>query len=201
MPFGCVRYSALDLGASLVTYASSAVNWVSDEPAQTAIVVSTSLDGESFTQVANGGPIAGLSNGDPLAGVIVTVQAQLQTLNSLLTPTLRSLEVVVVAQEAALRGPDDWYNEGQVFWLTGANAGRAMEIKDWDAASRTLTLNLKMPRAIAVEDTFEVFPGCTKRLVEDCIGKFANGVNFIGEPFVPGQDQLLRFPDAQTPGQ
>lgn len=198
MAVGCIRYPAIDLGADPGgTYASSAISWVSDEPASTAVAVSASLDGESFTSVSNGAPIPGLVVSDPLAGVVLTIKVELQTTDPLATPTLRSLEVLVVAQEAALRGPDDWYNEGQVFWLTGENAGRAMEIKDWDAATRTLTLNLKMPRAIAAEDRFDVYPGCLKRFTEDCVGKYANGVNFIGEPTVPGTDQLLRFPDAQ----
>lgn len=198
MAVGCVRYAALDLGADPGgTYASSAISWVADEPGSTSVVVSASLDGESFTAVSNGGPIPGLSASDSLTGVVLTIQAQLQTLDPMLTPTLRSLEVLVLAQQPALRGADDWYNEGQVFWLSGENAGRAMEIKDWDATSRTLTLNLKMARAVAAEDRFDVYPGCTKRFAEDCRDKFANAVNFIGEPHVPGTDQLLRFPDAQ----
>jgi|SRR6267378_639587 len=38
---------------------------------------------------------------------------------------------------------------------------------------------------LAVGDTVYVYPGCGKRFVEDCIGKFNNSINFGGNPWIP----------------
>lgn len=92
---------------------------------------------------------------------------------------------------------DGWFDEGLVRWLTGLNAGTAMEVKTWVQLTKTFTLFLPMPFAIEVGDTFEVTPGCDKRL-SVCKAKFSNVVNFQGFPHVPGNDQFLRFPDART---
>ena len=48
---------------------------------------------------------------------------------------------------------------------------------------------------IAPGDTFAVYPGCDKRL-ETCIGRFNNVINFRGEPYVPGLDAMMQYPDA-----
>jgi hypothetical protein len=43
-----------------------------------------------------------------------------------------------------------------------------------------------MPYTVAGGNTYSVIAGCTKRFAEDCVTKFANGVNFRGFPHVPG---------------
>ena len=40
-----------------------------------------------------------------------------------------------------------------------------------------------------------VEPGCNKTIY-DCSNKFSNIVNFRGEPFVPGMDAMMDYPDA-----
>ena len=59
-------------------------------------------------------------------------------------------------------------------------------------------LELFLPMAYAIEsgDVFRIHPGCDKRL-ETCIDRFANVLNFRGEPYVPGQDLLMSYPDAR----
>ena len=104
------------------------------------------------------------------------------------------------------RAVDDWFNGGAVLWSSGANRGISMEIKDWIAASNTLTLFLPMPNPVADGDYLRVYPGCDKRLTT-CRGKFfmrdsinfdsGNQFNFRGEPFLPGRDHVSRYPDAK----
>jgi uncharacterized phage protein (TIGR02218 family) len=65
-----------------------------------------------------------------------------------------------------------------------------MEVKSF--LGGTFTLYLPMYYAILPSDTFTVYPGCKKRFIEDCIGKFNNVVNFRGEPHVPGNDQMMK---------
>jgi uncharacterized phage protein (TIGR02218 family) len=95
-----------------------------------------------------------------------------------------------------LPGASGLYNGGVLSWISGANAGMSMEVKSWDAPSRTLVLFLPMPYPIEVGDAFTGHPGCDKRLAT-CRDVFANVLNFRGEPFVPGLDALGRYPDAQ----
>lgn len=200
------RFFAVDLTRA-GTYGASTVDWTADLPSGTAIVVSAALDGETFTAIASSGdPIPGLSASDPLSGVFVTIRVDFQTSGGN-NPTLQTLSMTVDGELDAFvddAGPpvltpsdDDWFAKGQVDWTTGLNAGLPMEIKEWTSASRTVKLLLEMPFAVAVGDQFDIFPGCRKRGPEDCNAKFSNIDNFRAEPFIPGQDQLLKVPDAQ----
>lgn len=81
-----------------------------------------------------------------------------------------------------------YFSGGEIRWLTGANAGRRMEIKEF--ANKQFTLVLPMPNNIAVGDTFQAIAGCDKTF-NACYSKFANAVNFRGEPYVPGMDKML----------
>jgi hypothetical protein len=53
-----------------------------------------------------------------------------------------------------------------------------------------------MLRTVAIGDTYSVHAGCTKRFTEDCTTKFANALNFQGEPHVPTVDELTAAPPA-----
>ncbi len=109
--------------------------------------------------------------------------------------TFAAVGITEVADKA-----DGWFDEGLVTWLTGLNAGTSMEVKTWTKATKTIELFLPMPFAIQAGDTFEIYPGCdkTRSGAEGCKVKFANVVNFQGFPDVPGNDQVLRFPDARN---
>ncbi len=156
----------------------------------------TALDGQTFSAASSGAEIPTLSLNDPLTGVFLTIVVELTTTDGVSTPSidLSSFSVTIEANEAALPGGDDFYNEGQVKWTSGDNSGRAMEIKDWINSSRTIKLYLPMPRAVQVGDTFEALPGCDKTIAV-CQAKFLNALNHRGQPFIPGNDLLLSIPD------
>lgn len=107
--------------------------------------------------------------------------------------TDRRMFAVSITDPAAVTG---WYNGGVLTWETGQNAGRAAEIKDWNAGTNTVTMYLPLPYIPSVGDLFRLYTGCDKQL-ETCRDKFNNVLNFRGEPYVPGQDEFLRYPDAQ----
>ena len=94
------------------------------------------------------------------------------------------------------RAVDGWFAGGVLTWETGANAGRSIEVKSWTQATGQLELFLPMGYMIASGDAFRIHPGCDKRL-DTCIDRFANVLNFRGEPYVPGQDALMSYPDAR----
>jgi uncharacterized phage protein (TIGR02218 family) len=91
----------------------------------------------------------------------------------------------------------DYYDGGHLEWLSGGNQGLSMEVKTVDVGTNTIELFLPMPFTIEASHRFAIWPGCQKRLIDDCKTKFSNVVNFRGEPYLPGQDHLFKFPDAQ----
>jgi uncharacterized phage protein (TIGR02218 family) len=94
------------------------------------------------------------------------------------------------------RAIDGWFAGGVLTWESGANAGRSIEVTAWTQATGAIELFLPMGYAIETGDRFRVHPGCDKRL-DTCIDRFANGLNFRGEPYVPGADSLVSYPDAR----
>lgn len=91
--------------------------------------------------------------------------------------------------------PADWFTGGLLTWITGPNAGRAVEVKAWDHSTGRIELYLPVGYAIEAGHRFTIAPGCDKR-AETCRTRFANILNFRGEPFVPGVDSVLSYPDA-----
>ena len=90
--------------------------------------------------------------------------------------------------------PDGWFNSGVITWLTGQNKGFTIEVLNWDGT--TIQLFEDMPYPIAVGDTYTIEPGCSKDIGPTGCGKFSNIENFIGEPFMPGSDAILIYPNA-----
>jgi hypothetical protein len=94
------------------------------------------------------------------------------------------------------RAVDGWFAGGVLTWETGPNAGRSIEVQAWTQATGQTELFLPMGYAIQPGDLFRIHPGCDKRL-DTCIDRFANVLNFRGEPYIPGQDLLISYPDAR----
>ncbi len=95
-----------------------------------------------------------------------------------------------VFADAARAEGSGYFDGGLLAWTSGLNTGLAMEVKAY--AGSTFTLYLPMFHPIFPGDAYTVYPGCRKRFAEDCVAKFGNGVNFRGEPHVPGNDQMMK---------
>lgn len=83
-----------------------------------------------------------------------------------------------------------YFTYGLVTWLTGANAGYRMDVRQFSPGVVTLALPMTYP--IAVGDTYSIVAGCDKTAAT-CKARYANLVNFRGEPFIPGTDAVLRI--------
>jgi uncharacterized phage protein (TIGR02218 family) len=86
--------------------------------------------------------------------------------------------------DAARSEVADWFTGAKLTWMTGANAGRSMEVKQ--SSPGRIELAHSMYEPIMSGDTYMVHAGCTKRFEEDCILKHNNGINFRGFPDLPG---------------
>lgn len=91
-----------------------------------------------------------------------------------------------------LTNADNYFVGGNLTWLTGTNAGLEMEIKT-SLASGAFSLFLPMSYDIAAGDTFSSVIGCNKTIAT-CAGTFDNGVNFQGEPYLPGTHFIVKGP-------
>lgn len=89
------------------------------------------------------------------------------------------------------------FSGGKLTWISGANDGLSVEIKEHRTASGHARLSLwqAMPEVIASGDSFTITAGCDKRFMT-CRDRFSNAVNFRGFPHIPGNDFVIASPDA-----
>lgn len=75
-----------------------------------------------------------------------------------------------------------YYDQGKIIFTSGANNGLIRAIKS--QVGGVVTINLPLPTAPSVADTFTAYPGCDL-LKATCSGKFSNLIHFRGQPYVP----------------
>jgi uncharacterized phage protein (TIGR02218 family) len=80
---------------------------------------------------------------------------------------------------------------GFLRWLDGPHAGLTMTIML--AGEAGLVLDTPLDPTLAPGARAIVREGCDHTL-DTCAARFANAVNFQGEPFLPGNDLLTRYP-------
>lgn len=81
--------------------------------------------------------------------------------------------------------------DGWVRWIDGIASGIIFHVAAID--EERLILDRPLPADIAVGQRLILREGCDLRL-ETCASRFGNAVNFRGEPFLPGNDMLARYP-------
>jgi uncharacterized phage protein (TIGR02218 family) len=112
-----------------------------------------------------------------------------------LAPLTDTLTISAVASGDTFTVPtarsSGFYTFGTCTFLTGANAGAAIEILSHVGLS--VTLFTPMPRPMAIGDQVRLVAGCDKT-IETCHSRFANVLNFRGEPHIPGNDKVFSYP-------
>ncbi len=84
-------------------------------------------------------------------------------------------------------------NYGTLRWLTGANSGASQAIIIHNGNNLTLLDPPEHPATAG--DILLLIQGCDKNIAT-CATRFANARNFRGEPHLPGNDLLSRYPGA-----
>ena len=87
-------------------------------------------------------------------------------------------------------GDVDAFRYGVVRFLTGEGCGLDRQIAWSDGVQLGVS---SLPPAVAPGDRLALRAGCDRRLVT-CQDRFANALNFRGEPFVPGFDAMSFYP-------
>lgn len=101
---------------------------------------------------------------------------------------------VNAVQFAGLPSSSD-YLHGQLRWVDGPHTGIAMQVVDIDAGM--LVLDRSISSALEAGHRAWLRQGCD-HTIATCAGRFANAVNFQGEPFLPGNDVLTRYPTSSS---
>ncbi|ANU06602.1 DUF2163 domain-containing protein [Paraurantiacibacter namhicola] len=86
---------------------------------------------------------------------------------------------------------DPLYAGGTVRWFDGPHAGVTMQVIAISAEG--FVLDRPLDPALATGTSARLRTGCDHTLAT-CQSRFGNAVNFRGEPFVPGNDLLTRYP-------
>lgn len=102
--------------------------------------------------------------------------------------TIDSVTSNAVFADAVRSEESGYFAAGKMIFTSGANVGLSMEVKAFD--NGVFTLALPMPYAVANGDGYTAQAGCDKNFAT-CVARFANAVNFRGEPHVPGIDRML----------
>lgn len=84
---------------------------------------------------------------------------------------------------------DGYFDFGRLTVTGGVNSGAVRTIRthsgDLIGLSHPLTVNSMTNISV------EIYPGCRKRLVEDCTSRYNNSVNFLGWKWIPIQEQAF----------
>lgn len=94
---------------------------------------------------------------------------------------------------AGLAAPTD-YRFGLVRWLDGPDAGLWRRIEDVDGA---WLITDHAAHSSSVDLKVLLRQGCD-HTIATCSERFGNAVNFQGEPYLPGNDMLGRYPAGQS---
>ena len=88
-----------------------------------------------------------------------------------------------------------WFTRGKIVWVSGANSGLGMEVKEHSVANGAVNIELwlAMPNPAAIGDAFNISAGCDKQFAT-CKSKFTNLVNFRGFHMMPGNDWIQSYP-------
>lgn len=82
-----------------------------------------------------------------------------------------------------LNQASEFWTLGVLHWLTGNNAGIAMEVRKSTMGDLSIETFLPSPFPVQVGDTGEVWPGCDKSTTM-CHDRYDNILNYRGEPFI-----------------
>ena len=109
------------------------------------------------------------------------------------THDLRVAAVDHAANAVALADapPAESFRDGALRWIDGPLVGLSTPVVD--VVGGALVLEDDLPPGIAPGWLVRVREGCD-HTIATCASRFANAANFQGEPFLPGNDILARYP-------
>lgn len=147
-----------------------------------------------FTEAANNGIWEVVSVRSPDADGVYRIYVEDPDGTDRMTHEDAGDSVTITDETLQDYSPSPWFRHGKVKATGGNNSGIWRGIKNYDADTGEVTLYLPFPYDLAVSDGVILYAGCDLRR-QTCLVKFANVLNFGGEPDLPGDDQINDYPD------
>lgn len=91
-------------------------------------------------------------------------------------------------------GPTGTFDFGRLTLTEGVNSGCVRTIRRhirYDVNCHDILLSHPLPSSADVTVSFDIYPGCKKRLVEDCTSRYNNAENALLFPWIPVQEQVV----------
>jgi len=82
-----------------------------------------------------------------------------------------------------------YYDKGRFTFISSVNSGHTRSVRV-HSGSR-IEFSHAMPYDIVSGSLFELYPGCRKRMIDDCTSKYNNVRNFLGFPWIPKQENAF----------
>lgn len=82
-----------------------------------------------------------------------------------------------------------FYEKGRFTFTSGSNSGQTRSVRVHSGTR--VEFSHSMPYTISSGDLFSLYPGCRKRLVDDCTSTYNNTRNFNGFPWIPKQENAF----------
>ena len=160
-------------------------------------VGSVNIDGESFSAELRGA--AAKLDGPVCPATSAECRAEFGDRQCRVDLAGRTIIAHVVASDGGMltlnASADERFVLGRLRYMSGANCGKTAVILS--AHDNRVELR-DLPRGdIEIGCRVELREGCDKRF-QTCVTRFANAANFRGEPHVPGNDLLTRYPGATS---
>lgn len=136
---GTANLYGLD-GRTLGNYVSSSVNWTAITGGGTVVLVEGSNNGTTWATITNGGPFVPTpGGGSDLTETYFFVRFTLTTPNSAISPAAENFELKITGSLGVLTATSEYFDEGLIVWLTGANEGLRSEIKHFSTGPAALS--------------------------------------------------------------
>ena len=79
-----------------------------------------------------------------------------------------------------------FYDRGRFAFTSGANSGQMRTVRVHTGTR--IEFSHVVPYDVSSGDTFDLYPGCRKRILDDCTSKYNNTINALAFPFIPKQE-------------
>jgi len=97
--------------------------------------------------------------------------------------------IALSALGGTLPSSPGWLDRGRLTITSGTNSGQVRTIRVH--SGDLMILSHALPFVISSPTAFSVWPGCRKRLDEDCTAKYGNQANFFGFKWIPRTEQAF----------